>query len=75
VKRFPQELREQNKRVEKAVQDADYEFWQVIARAFPEITTGDLAIDVTIDLQNMMIFAVEQWLDSNTPDPTPQGNQ
>ena len=57
---------EQSKRIERAVQNADYAFWQVIADAFPEIKTGSLAIDVTFDLQRMQTVAVEQWLDSNT---------
>jgi len=42
-------------------------FWQVIAKRYPEATTGDLSPWCTIGLQDAAEDAVNEWLDNNVP--------
>lgn len=49
-------------RIVDAVRDADYEFWQVIVKHFPDIK-GELSIGETIELSEAMELAVEKWLE------------
>jgi hypothetical protein len=44
-------------------------FWQVIAKRFPEATTGDLFIDRDIALTMAAIAAVAEWIDNNVNPP------
>lgn len=49
-----------------AVQTALDAFWSEIAKAFPQITTGDLAPDIVHSLDGYATEAVHAWLDSNS---------
>lgn len=51
--------------VSSAVQTALNAFWSEIVKAFPQITTGDLAPDIVHSLDGYATEAVHAWLDSN----------
>lgn len=53
------------KRVEEAVEKAGDAFWNVIAKEFPEIKTGDFAPDAHMTLEYALKKAVNTWYDSN----------
>jgi hypothetical protein len=52
-------------RLEAAVNEAELAFWDVIAKAYPEIKTGDLDPGAAHRLTTAMTAAVEAWLDAN----------
>lgn len=53
-----------------AIRNADDAFWAVIAESYPEITSGDLAPEIVMELQMVMETSVAQWLKSNAPQGT-----
>ena len=60
-------LREDKKRLEDAVRNAEEVFWNSIAEDYPEITTGDLDPSTSIDLMLTMENAIDRWLIINNP--------
>ena len=42
-------------------------FWGVIAKRFPEATTGDLSPWATIRLDDAAHVAVSEWIHNNVP--------
>lgn len=45
-------------------------FWSVVARSFPEATTGDLSIERDIALSMAATEAIEEWVANNvSPEP------
>lgn len=60
-------LREDKKRLEDAVKNAEEAFWNSIAEDYPEITTGDLDPSTSIDLMLTMENAIDRWLIINNP--------
>ena len=55
-------------RIKDAIEDAELAFWAVIADRFPEATSGDLSVERTIGLDQMMHSAVNEWVDNNFPE-------
>jgi len=55
-----------DKKIERAVTEAEYAFWDVIAHSFPEAETGDMHIDVCIRFTDNLNHAVRLWLATNT---------
>lgn len=53
-----------------AIDNALGEFWESIARDYPEATSGDLPPDVVIALEQAATSSVEQWLKYNLPPMT-----
>lgn len=56
------------KRIDAAVRVADEAFWEVIAKQFPEIKTGDLSPDAVFEFSRSCNKVVEQWYNANSPD-------
>lgn len=54
-------------RIEKAVEDADMAFWAEIAKAFPEVKSGDFPPDATFKWRLELLDAVLTWLTYNHP--------
>ncbi|HXE45393.1 MAG TPA: hypothetical protein VN635_09345 [Conexibacter sp.] len=54
-------------RIRAAVADAEIAFWQPIAAAFPEATTGDLDPHATVAFMDACTEVVRVWLDWNAP--------
>ncbi|CAG7581362.1 MAG: hypothetical protein SLAVMIC_00804 [uncultured marine phage] len=69
-------LREDKKRIQDAVSEAEMAFWVSISEKYPEVTTGDLDPGASIALSMAMEEAVDAWLMFNDPnssdDPTIQ---
>lgn len=42
-------------------------FWSVVARSFPEATTGDLSIERDIALSMTATEAIAEWIANNVP--------
>jgi hypothetical protein len=56
------------KRIKDAVEKAQFEFWAVIAKEFPEVTTGDYPPDATMQFDGECLQAVTKWIEFNGPD-------
>lgn len=54
-------------RIRKAVEEADLAFWDKIAKAFPEVTSGDFPPDATFAWDRARDEAVYVWLLLNHP--------
>lgn len=54
------------KRMKKAIQEAEQAFWLSVAQSYPEAKSGDLDPGMFI-LENKMKEAVEAWVDVNIP--------
>jgi hypothetical protein len=52
-------------RKEQARDQAEQAFWAVIAAAFPEIRTGDMAPDQVFNFNQACRIAVDQWVENN----------
>lgn len=50
---------------DEAVEDAQKAFWESIAKAFPEITTGDLDPVTALKFDEECKAVVEKWLICN----------
>jgi hypothetical protein len=57
---------ELEKRIEAAVQDAEFEFWAEIAKKFPEAKTGDLDPFTVCKMNLANVDMVKQWVSNNT---------
>ena len=58
--------KELEKRIEDAVQDAEFEFWAEIAKKFPEATSGDLDPFTVCKMFLANVDVVKQWVTYNT---------
>ena len=47
--------------------DAQYDFWQTVAKSFPEIANGDFDLGAKLAFDNAINIAIEQWLLTNQP--------
>lgn len=50
------------------VDEALDDFWDTVARHFPDATTGDLSPWTTIRLDLAAKAAIEEWIFNNVPD-------
>lgn len=64
-------MENKSERIENAMEKASQAFWAVIAKSFPEITTGDFPVDAANQFEHACRQAVTIWIDSNTEDTTP----
>ncbi len=55
-------------KVEEVTEQAQMAFWAEVAKSFPEVTTGDLAPDVSYIFGEACKTAIEKWVESNHPD-------
>lgn len=55
-------------RLTEAVTRGEDAFWSEIARSFPELRSGDLAIDTSVRVRLMLEDAAQQWLLANARD-------
>ena len=53
--------------IDKAINEAQNSFWDVIAENFPQITTGDFPPDAHIKFYNDCESAVKVWIFGNEP--------
>lgn len=60
----------QTKVTEELVDSALDAFWEVIAKAYPQATSGDLTPLTTIRLSQTAIDAVREWVTYNVPTNT-----
>ena len=51
--------------LETLVESALDAFWQDIASAYPESTSGDLSPDNTLKLKDAALAAVREWIENN----------
>lgn len=51
--------------VEGVVEDALFDFWAAIAKAYPTAKTGDLSPMASIQLKRAATSAVEEWIENN----------
>jgi hypothetical protein len=54
-----------DERITEAVEDGVEAFWAVIAKQFPEVTSGDFPPDAEFALTKALEEAVRVWLDAN----------
>lgn len=52
--------------IEEVTMAAAEKFWEHVAQSFPEIKSGDLCIDTTLALDDMMLKAVREWVVTNS---------
>lgn len=55
-----------DERIEEAVKEAEYAFWEVIAQKFPEATHGDMYPDACINFSVYCENVAKIWVASNT---------
>lgn len=48
-------------------EDALEAFWAVVAQRYPQASSGDLPIDISLDLQGLAELAIATWIQSNVP--------
>ena len=53
-------------RMRKALVEADLAFWEAIAKAYPEVTTGDLCFSTVLPFSAAQVKAVKAWILTNT---------
>ncbi|MHB8254133.1 MAG: hypothetical protein ACYDEV_10660 [Acidiferrobacter sp.] len=53
--------------IKNAIQSADTAFWAAIAKAFPEVTTGDISPMKHFLFPRAQKEAIEAWLLANHP--------
>lgn len=58
-------MTELEERIEKARDEADCAFWNVIAKRFPEIKTGDVFPYDVIIQQMQQTEWIHQWIQNN----------
>lgn len=70
IKKFENFLNEaanySNKAMEDALEDAEFAFWQSIAKSFPQIKTGDFGPDEFADFREATKSALTIWLKNNS---------
>lgn len=59
---------EMTARIKAAVENAELAFWAEIAKAFPEVTTGDFDPLDSFEITEAMTKAVTRWIGWNHPD-------
>lgn len=59
-----------DKRFVDAVSNAEEAFWGEIAKAYPEIKSGDLGPEIVMQFKMMMESSVASWLKANAPEGT-----
>ena len=52
--------------INEAVEEAEESFWNEITNYFPNIKSGDLSPEMTIELQGVMKKAVKEWVKNNS---------
>ncbi|HVI41957.1 MAG TPA: hypothetical protein VM577_15000 [Anaerovoracaceae bacterium] len=52
--------------IEDVVEQAQLAFWQEVAKSFPEIKTGDLPPDASVEFDEACKKVVQIWLASNS---------
>jgi hypothetical protein len=57
-------------RIEEAFHEADLAFWEKVAKAFPEATSGDFAPDESFEWSEAAKLAIRRWTDNNVPQRT-----
>lgn len=60
------ERNDMDERVKKAAEKAQIAFWEEMMRQFPEIKTGDLSIEETVDFQRACETAANRRVRWNT---------
>jgi len=55
------------KRLDKVFEDAEMAFWEAVAKALPEIKTGDFSPSDSIKLEKAMKDAIQSWYEGNLP--------
>jgi hypothetical protein len=63
-----------DERITAAVEDGAEAFWAVIAKQFPEATSGDFPPDAEYALTKALEEAVRVWLDANVESDDEQSN-
>jgi len=53
--------------IENVEHDAQMAFWAVVAKAYPEVKTGDFDIGLTIEMGMEMEGYIAHWLNCNHP--------
>ena len=56
-------------RIEEARDNADLAFWSAIAKAFPEVRTGEFPPDAAFAFIYAQRAALKVWLEWNHPNP------
>jgi hypothetical protein len=64
---------ELERRIERALSDASYAFWETLAEQFPECQTGDLTPMTTIRFQEAARAAVYELIVLNFPKENEDG--
>jgi len=54
-------------KIDEVVEDAQHAFWAVVARQYPQCTSGDITPKDTMLLLHAMTEVVERWVEYNTP--------
>lgn len=57
-----------NEKLNKVYEAASAAFWDVVARSFPEITSGDVAPEMEFEMEIHMKTWIEHWVDGNSTD-------
>lgn len=55
-----------SEKINDVVEKASMSFWATVAEHFPEIKSGDLSIEMTLEIQEVMQRAVTEWVDTNS---------
>jgi hypothetical protein len=58
---------EWNESIENVAKSAEFAFWAVVAKAYPEVETGDFDIGLTFEMRMEMESYIAHWLNSNHP--------
>jgi len=59
---------ELNNKMENVLEAAQIAFWEVIAKNYPEVTSGDFPPDAGFAFDKSCKDALEIWLECNHPD-------
>ena len=52
-------------RMNDVIDDAEWAFWAIVAKAYPEAQSGDLSPMATIEFNAAIVTAVTHWLELN----------
>ncbi len=56
-------------RMNDVIDDAEWAFWAIIAKAYPEARAGDFSPMATIEFNAAVVTAVTHWLELNADTP------
>src|SRR5688572_23046633 len=59
--------------IDSIAEDAMLAFWAVVAKRFPDATSGDLSIERTVALTMTAHAAIREWVQNNVP-TVPKGS-